>query len=207
MRVCLIWRNRARAGLMALAFCAACLALASPAGAADSGTATWEEAKKDCAALNRNVLTVKALRDMGAGTGEGSFAALNLSEGVYWSSDESLKKGQYLVVHLPSGEARSFSGTDRHRFLCDRGPRRSDARTWEEAEAVCSSQGKKLPTVEYMLSIAGETGDGSYSAKGLKMGNYWTREPGEKGHIVVLTGNGKSSWFDDKDKFSIHCTD
>lgn len=202
-----IMSGMGRIRLAACAFCLVCLTFAAPAKAADAGTATWEDAKKACAAMNRNVLTMKGLQDLAAGKGHSPAAAQALSEGIYWSSDESVEKGQYLVVYLPDGKPGHFPGTDKHRFICDQGPRRSAARTWDEADAICSSQGKKLPTVEYLQSIAGETGDGSYTGKGLTMGNYWTREPGEKGHEVVLTGNGKNHWFNDTDKYSVHCTE
>lgn len=189
----------------ALSAAVLCLFTAQPAYAVKRYV-SWEVAQQGCAADSRNVLTVQMLLSLAEGKGEHTVESLRLPEAMYWSSDAAAEPGKYLAVTLPGSEVEARNAGEELRYICDRGPRRSTARTWEEAEAICSNQGLQLPTTEYLQSISGETGDGSYAAKGLFMRNYWTRDMGEQGHTVVLTGNGKHSWFPDSHKFSVYCT-
>ena len=182
---------------------------------------TWEQGDAFCKSQKGALPTEAQLKAIAKGSGDGSFAEFNLSDGYYWSRDGMDKKR--ITVSLADGLSAPAAGSNRRPVICGYGaarPREAKGITtgfatemalttlfWADADRFCKRRGKQLPSPDALKAIAGSNGDGSYAKHGWPSGLFWTREGGNGRHTAISLGNGMDMPFSDTDKQWAVCTD
>ncbi len=182
---------------------------------------TWAQGNAFCRGKQGGLPTEAQLKAIAKGSGDGSFAAFDLSDGFYWSRDGMDQKR--ITVSLADGLSVPATVTSRRPVICGYGiarPRTAKGIPpgfatelslttlfWADAERFCKSRGKRLPDAEALRRIADKAGKGGYAEHGWPPSPFWTREGANGRHTAVSLGDGTAMPFKDGDKQWAACVD
>lgn len=190
------------------------------------GKLPWQAAANFCESQGRMLPSMAQLKEF---SGKVMNPEKYGSESWFWTRDATGEN--YQAIAMGAGDEKVFAMGDKLFTACVDDPARknkgapapkeaigtsvpgfltgmaAESANWENADLFCKSQGKNLPTVAQLQTVAVTSGNGSYSEFHWPKGMFWTREPGESGYKLVHLGNGKAIWFPDTDRHWVVCSD